>query len=271
MMPQRKPRRQAINLQLFDLGRLEVFVFQVWDYCQKMNWNITQDDIYGLYNGSLPRRTEIENVPGNWDSEVTLLKADYRNWLLQLQQPPPDQIAKMLIMEQSGNVEFHSLAEAMQGGQITERVYINAKMDYALPIMRCIVQYLVLPGHIHYAKIAKSGATCTALYDRIVLYCTSKQQATNAKDIIIQHFDYKHFNSETPALTKILCEGISMGAEPRQQGMTRESFGEKRARIFFEALQLCRHDQDPEHFLIEVVNACRKYNVNPAKPHKNLP
>jgi HopA1 effector protein family len=250
-----------------DEGRLVVFVFQVWQYCERMNWNITKEHIYGLYNGSLSGKT-AETVPGGWDFDIAQLKADYRQWVAA--QNPPEFIAQMLIMEQSGNVEFHSLAQTLAGHAVRERVYINPKMNYALPVMRYIVQHIVLPGHVLYAKIAKDGPGCESVYDRIVLYCADEASAMFAKNLIALQFDCGHFNSATPALTKVLSEGISMGSEPRQQGLKKiESFGQKRASIIWEALRRC--NQDPDLLLEEVIKACRRHNVDPDHPHQNWP
>jgi HopA1 effector protein family len=146
-------------------------------------------------------------------------------------------------------------------------------MSHALEVMTYVVEKLVLPGQgvvypVVYAKIAWTLDLCLPVLDRIVIYSGSRIMAKMVAVHLMSIFPSTYFNLETPAMTEVLGPGICTGAEPRQT-KKQESFGSKRAKCIYAALNDCGGNQ--LEFFDLVVKYFKQFNIDPDQPHRNLP
>ena len=259
--------------------RLFRFLESVWDYTSGKPSN--QQTIYGLYCGKLPPRPVTERAPSTALFDPIraefFTRAQQRSRVCNGNLELPKEAVVVVINQ---NLEFRTPCGQDQVA-ITDRLYINVKMEHAIDVMRFIAFEIVLGGAgVVYAKIADPLDLCLPLFDRIVIYCGAKDAAKLAARRISTQFPSTCFNPETPAMTKVLSTGISTGAEPRQVKATLtagfkmgeggdQSFGTKRASLICAALQSCGGDK--ERFFAEVSSKFVEFNVDPNKPHRNLP
>lgn len=257
--------------------RLFRFLELVWDYTADKPF--TEQTIYDLYCGKLPPRQRTEQAPPA--DLFTPVKAEFFaraqeksnicNGPFKLD---PEAVVKVI----KNNLEFRSPCNV---GAITDRLYVNVRMQHAVAVMRFIALEVVLgETGISYAKIADPLELCLDLFDRIVIYCDSPEAAILAARKVSRAFDETFFNPETPHMTKVLSRGISTGAEPRQVKVRRaggvkldggkdESFGTKRAAIIYAARRECGGDQ--EGFFAIACAKLVQFNISPNRPHRNLP
>jgi HopA1 effector protein family len=231
---------------------------------------LSKEIIYDLYNGKRPPRVMQEQVPSDAPFRELmasfLTRAQDRSKECNGNFPVP---AENFVAIKNNNLEFHTPCLDDQLA-ITDRVYINVKMERASDVLRFIVNDLVFGGRgVVYAKIGFPLDLCLPLFDRIVIYCGSGDAATRAAARVCATFAADCFNPETPAMTKVLSTGVSTGAEPRQVRGSDESFGSKRALAICIALRNCRRDK--ETFFNMVIDKFTEYNINPKEPHRNLP
>ena len=169
-----EPRTPAIHLQRKELQghadptmlRLFRFLELVWVYTADKPF--TEQTIYDLYCGKLPPREASEQAP---PGDLSPVKAEFFaraqeksnicNGPFKLD---PEAVVKVI----RNNLEFRSPCNV---GAITDRLYVNVRMQHAVAVMRFIALEVVLgETGISYAKIADPLELCLDLFDRIVVY-----------------------------------------------------------------------------------------------------
>lgn len=178
-----------------------------------------------------------------------------------------------------------------QPADITQRVYLNLKAQYATKVMAFIVNAVVvgLPG-IAEAKICGPAAVGERT-DVVVIY-SKGEVTTNAvlerlaeyQRLENQDRYFQRFVGQTPLMTgqAHLLQGVSVGAEPRYdpdelpahikqiQGIRgQQSFGSFRARLIYQALQTVKKDRDKDFdsFKFWVIQYFIDAGLDPMNPH----
>jgi hypothetical protein len=179
-----------------------------------------------------------------------------------------------------------------QPADITQRVYLNLKAQYATKVMAFIVNAVVvgLPG-IAEAKICGPAAVGERT-DVVVIY-SKGEVTTNAvlerlaeyQRLENQDKYFERFVKQTPLMTEQarLLHGVSVGAEPRYdpdelpeqiqriQGIRgQQSFGSFRARLIYQALQTVKkgRDKDFESFKSLVIRYFIDAGLEPMNPFR---
>jgi hypothetical protein len=174
---------------------------------------------------------------------------------------------------------------------VTQRVYLNLKAQYATKVMEFIVNAIVvgLPG-IAEAKICGPAAIGERT-DVVVIY-SKGEVTTNAvlerlaeyQRLENQDRYFQRFVGQTPLMTgqAHLLNGVSVAAEPRYdpeelpahikriEGIKgQQSFGSFRARLIYQALQTVKkeRDQNFDSFKSWVIRFFIEARLDPMNPH----
>jgi hypothetical protein len=160
--------------------------------------------------------------------------------------------------------------------EINERVFICARADFAMDIMKFIVHNILGQpdkySGIEMAKIADFPAV-TRRSDNIVVFTAGREATEKVIKVleIYQQTNPHHFMKDIPAMTEWRLPGVSVGEEPLPPWRGRESFASLRIKIIADALKQTELEgKDKEYFRQLLKRRLRESGVDPDNPCRNL-
>jgi hypothetical protein len=184
-----------------------------------------------------------------------------------------------IVYHQQGGIENgFSHFYRKEGGDVTQRIYLNVKADEAPAVMQRLLNEVLkkpdkFPGVVG-GKI--SGARAVAdRPDGIVLYLKDSAAADKVLVYIenLRSANPSLFMETTPPMTQQVGPGVSVANEPVQTpGGKNMSFGESRVKAIQEALDnVMDRNGTKEEFIKEVDQRMSDQGIDPDNPYLNKP